>query len=143
MSFGHDSLPSAVFAAQDRDLRPIAEASAEALELNTRQRTVMDSFLHKAWFFGVRTGHKVMAETKMGQAGDPLEVVTRLQGEFRGLMERLGDDLDTTVSGTVTAWSYLGQAWIAGANFWEVELAARRIEEKAGSFEEALRRLEE
>jgi hypothetical protein len=52
------------------------------------------SFLHEAWFFGVRTGHKAMAETKMGQAGDPLA-------------------------------------------------AARMIEEKAGGFEEALRRLEE
>jgi hypothetical protein len=143
MSFGHDSLPTAVFAAQDRDLRPIAEASTEALELDARQRTVMGSFLHEAWLFGVRTSHKVMTEGKMGQEGDPLKVVTHLQGEFQDLMERLGEDLDTTVSGTVTAWSYLGQAWIAGANFWEVEIAARVIEEKAGGFEEALRRLEE
>jgi len=143
MSFGHDSLPAAVLAAQDRDLRPLAEASAEALELDAHQKTVMDSFLHEAWFFGVRTGHRMMAETKMGQQGDPLEVVTGLQGEFQDLMERLGETLDTTVSGTVTAWSYLGQAWIAGADFWEIEIAARLIEAKAGGFEEALRRLEE
>jgi hypothetical protein len=143
MSFGHDSLPTAVIAAQDRDLRPLAEASAEALELDARQRTVMDSFLHEAWFFGVRTGHQVMVGTKMGQEGDPLEVVTDLQGEFRDLMERLGEALDTTVSGTVTAWSYLGQAWIAGADFWEVEIAARLIEANAGGLEEALRRLSE
>jgi hypothetical protein len=143
MFFGHDSLPTAVLAARDRDLRPIAEASAEALELDARQSTVMESFLHEAWFFGVRTGHKVIVETKMAQEGDPREVPSGLQGEFRDLMERLGEALDTTVSGTVTAWSYLGQAWIAGAGFWEIEIAARSIEAKAGGFEEALRRLEE
>jgi hypothetical protein len=143
MSSGSDSLPTAVFAAQDRDLPPLAKASAEALELDARQRTVMDSFLHEAWFFGVRTGHRVMMETKMNQEEDPLEVVTRLQGELRDLMERLGEALNITVDGTVTAWSYLGQAWIAGAGFWEVEIAARLIEAKTGSFEEALRRLEE
>jgi hypothetical protein len=143
MSSSHDSLPSAVFAAQDRDLRPLAEESAEALDLDARQRAVMDSFLQEAWFFGVRTGHRVMAETKMGHERDPLEVVTPLQGEFRDLMERLGEALNVTVSGTVTAWSYLGQAWIAGAGFWEVEIAARVIEAKTGGLEQALRRLRE
>lgn len=143
VSSANDSLPTAVLAAQDRDLRPLAEASAEALELDAHQRAVMDSFLHEAWFFGVRTGHLMMMETKMGQEGNPLEVVGNLQGEFQDLMERLGEALNITVSGTVTAWSYLGQAWIAGANFWEVEIAARLIEAKAGGFEEALRRLSE
>lgn len=103
----------------------------------------MDSFLKEAWFFGVRTGHRMMVETKMGQEGDPLEVMTDLEGEFRDLMERLGEALNTTVSGTVTAWSYLGQAWIAGADFWEVEIAARLIEAEAGGLEETLRRLSE
>ena len=143
MFSSHDSLPTAVVAAQDRDLRPLVEESAEALELDARQRTVMDSFLHEAWFVGVRTGHRVMVETKMAQEGDPLEVATDLQGEFRDLMERLGEALNVTVSETVTAWSYLGQAWIAGAGFWEVEIAARLIEAKTGGLEEALRRLEE
>lgn len=143
MSFGPDSLPTAVLAAQDRDLRPLAEASAEALELDARQRTTMDAFLHEAWFFGARTGHRAIVETKMAQEGGPLEVVSGLQGEFQDLMERLGEALNLTVSGTVTAWSYLGQAWIAGANFWEVEIAARLIEARAGGLEEALRRLSE
>lgn len=143
MSFSPDSLPTAALAAQDRDLKPLAEASAEALELDARQKTVMESFLHEAWFLGVRTGHRVIAATKRGGEGDPLEVVSSLQGEFQDLMERLGEALNITVSGTVTAWSYLGQAWIAGANFWEVEIAARLIEAKAGGFEEALRRLSE
>ncbi|MGN6276451.1 MAG: hypothetical protein ACTHNP_11080 [Solirubrobacterales bacterium] len=139
----HDSLPTAVFAAQDRDLRPLAEESAETLKLDARQRGVMDSFLHEAWLFGVRTGHRVMVEAKIGPKADPLEVVAPLQGAFRDLMERLGEALDITVGGTVAAWSYLGRAWIAGVGFWEVEIAAREIEAQTGGLEEALRRLEE
>jgi hypothetical protein len=44
---------------------------------------------------------------------------------------------------TITAWNYLGRAWMAGAKFWEVEISARLIESQAGGFEEALRRLGE
>lgn len=137
-----DSLPTAVHTAKERDLRPLAEESADALDLDGRQLQEMKSYLHEAWFFGVRTGHTVMVETKMGQT-DPELVITRMQGEFQELMERLGDALDTTVGATIQAWNYLGRAWVAGARFWEVEIAARIIERQAGGFEEALRRLDE
>jgi hypothetical protein len=143
MPAGDDSLPTAVFTAQERDLKPLAEESAETLGLDSRQATVMESFLHDAWFFGIRTGHQIMVETKMGQEGDPLDVIAGMQGEFRDLMERLGDELNLTVGTTMEAWNYLGQAWIAGTKFWEVEIAARLIEVQAGGFEEALRRLGE
>jgi hypothetical protein len=142
MSRHEDSLPTAVFTARERDLKPLAEESAEALQLDGPQLTAMESFLHDAWFFGVRTGHRVMVETKMGQEGDPLEVVTGMQSEFQDLMEGLGEALNTTVSATITAWGYLGQAWIAGANFWEVEVAARLIEREDGGFDQILPWLE-
>lgn len=102
----------------------------------------MDSFLQDAWFFGVRTGHRIMVETKMGREGDPMDVIADMQGELRDLMERMGESLETTVSATIAAWDYLGRAWIAGSRFWEVEIAARLIEVQAGGFEESLRRLE-
>lgn len=137
-----DSLPTAVFTAQERDLKPLAEESARALQLDARQLAVMESFLRDAWFFGIRTGHRVMVETKMGREGDPLEVVTSMQGEFQDLMEGLGEALNTTVSATIAAWNYLGQAWIAGANFWEVEIAARLIEREDGGFDQSLPWLE-
>jgi hypothetical protein len=137
-----NSLPTAVFTAQERDLKPLAEESAEALQLDGRQLAAMESFLHDAWFFGVRTGHRVMVETKMGREGDPLEVVVGMQGEFQDLMEGLGEALNTTVSATIGAWSYLGQAWIAGAKFWEVEIAARLIEREDGDFDQILPWLE-
>lgn len=143
MSGGDDSLPTALFTAQDRDLKPLAEASAEVLRLDERQLTTMESFLRDAWFFGIRTGHRVMVETKMGHEGDPLEVVASMQDEFQDLMEGLGEALDTSVGATIAAWSYLGQAWIAGAKFWEVEIAARLIEQEDGGFDRTLPWLED
>lgn len=134
-------MPTAVQTAKEQDLKPLAEESAETLDLDSRQLAAMESCLHEAWFFGVRTGHRVMIETKMGET-DPTPVIAGMQGEFQELMERLGDALNTTVGTTIQAWNYLGRAWIAGARFWEVEIAARLIEHQTGGFEEMLRRLE-
>ncbi|HET7418635.1 MAG TPA: hypothetical protein VFJ61_13515 [Solirubrobacterales bacterium] len=141
MSSGDDSLPIAVQTAQDQDLKPLLEESAEALELDDQQLAAMDTFLHKTWFFGVKTGHRVIAEAKLGDA-DPAPVILGMQDEFQDLMEGLAEELNLTVGATIAAWNYLGQAWLAGARFWEVEIAARLIESQAGGFDEALRRLE-
>jgi len=140
MSLGGDSLSAAVQNAKEHDLRPLAEESAETLDLDSEKLAELESYLHDAWFFGVRTGHTVMIETKMGET-DPKPVILSMQGEFQDLMERLAEDLDTTVGTTLAAWDYLGQAWVAGARFWEVEIAARLIESQTGGFDEALRRL--
>lgn len=135
-------MSAAVESAKEQDLKPLAQESAEALGLDSRQIEAMESYLHDAWFFGIRTGHTVMAETKMGQS-DPTPVILGMQDEFQGLMERCAEELDTTVGVTIQAWHYLGKAWIAGARFWEVEIAARLIEHGTGGFGEVLRRLED
>ncbi len=140
MSFGGDSLSAAVQSAKERDLRPLSEESAETLNLDSEQLAELESYLHDAWFFGIRTGHAVMIETKMGKT-DPQPVILGMQDEFQGLMERLAEDLNTTVGTTLAAWDYLGQAWVAGARFWEIEIAARLIESQAGGFDEAWREL--
>jgi len=142
MSSGSESLSTAVQSAQEQALKPLAEECAEILDLDSRQLAEIENYLHDAWFFGVRTGHAVMVETKIGQA-DPKPVILEMQGEFQDMMERLGEALNTTVGATIQAWDYLGRAWIAGARFWEVEIAARLIEHQAGGFEELLRRFEE
>lgn len=139
---GTDSLSTAVESAKEQDLKPLAEESAEALELDSRQLGEMESYLHDAWFFGIRTGHTVMVETRMGQS-DPTPVILEMQDEFQELMERCAEALNTSVGTTIQAWNYLGRAWIAGARFWEVEIVARLIETRAGGFDEPLRRLEE
>jgi len=142
MSLGNDSLPNAVNSAREKDLKPLAEESAESLGFDSRQVAEMESYLHDAWFFGIRTGHAVMVETKLGQT-DPTPVILGMQDEFQELMERCAEALNTTVGATLEAWDYLGQAWVAGAKFWEVEIAARLIESQTGGFDEALRRLED
>ncbi|HEU5063121.1 MAG TPA: hypothetical protein VFT79_08235 [Solirubrobacterales bacterium] len=142
MSSGSDSLSTAVESAKEKDLKPLAEESAASLDLDSRQLAEMENYLHDAWFFGVRTGHTVMVETKMGQT-NPEPVIHGMQDEFQELMERCAEALNTTVSATIQAWNYLGRAWIAGARFWEVEIAARLIESQAGGFDEVLRRFED
>lgn len=139
---GSDSLPAAVESAKKRDLEPLAEESSAKLGLDERQRTELENYLHDAWFFGIRTGHTVMVETKMGET-DPGPVILGMQDEFQELMERCGESLNTTVGTTIQAWNYLGRAWIAGARFWEVEIVARLIESRSGDFEESLQRLDE
>lgn len=142
MSPGDDSLSAAVQSAKEQALRPLAEESAQALELDEQQLADLQAYLHDAWFFGIRTGHTVMTETKMGEA-DPAPVIHGMQGEFQDLMERLAEDLDTTVGTTLAAWNYLGQAWVAGAKFWEVEMTARAIESRTQSLDQALGQLGE
>jgi hypothetical protein len=142
MFLGSDNLSSAVESAKERDLKPLAEDCAETLDLDRAQLAKLADHLQDAWFFGVRTGHAVMVETRMSRV-DPEPVILEMQEEFQDLMERLADALDTTVGTTIAAWNYLGRAWIAGAKFWEVEIAARLIEAEAGNFEDAVRRFEE
>jgi len=139
---GNDSLPTAVLTAKEQDLKPLSKECAQALEFDERQLAEMETYLHDAWFFGIRSGYKVMVETKMGKT-DPSPVLAGMRDEFQKLMEDLADALNTSVGATVAAWDYLGRAWIAGAKFWEVEIAARLIEANAGGFEEMLRRLAE
>ena len=142
MASGSESLATAVESAKEQALKPLAAECAEALELDGRQLAEIEIYLHDAWFFGIRTGHAVMVETKMGQS-DPKPIILGMQDEFQDLMEGLGEALNTTVGATLQAWDYLGRAWIAGARFWEVEIAARLIEHQAGGFEEVLRRFEQ
>lgn len=139
MFLGSDSLSIAVESAKEQALRPLAEECAEALDLDSRQLAEMENYLQDAWFFGVRTGHAVMVETKMGKT-DPKPVILGMQDEFQQLMERLAEALNMTVGSTIEAWDYLGRAWFAGARFWEVEIAARIIERQTGCFDQALRR---
>jgi len=142
MFSGSDNLANAVESAKEQALRPLANECAEVLDLDERQLTAIENHLQDAWFFGVRTGHTVMVETRMGQT-DPKPVILGMQEEFQDLMEQLGEALNTTVGATIQAWDYLGQAWLAGARFWEVEIAARLIEAHAGGFDEALGQLDD
>jgi hypothetical protein len=137
-----DSLPTAVLTGQEQDLKPLLEESIDVLDLDNRQAATMEDCLHEAWFLGIKTGHRVMIETKMGES-DSMPVILSLQDEFQDVMERCAEGLNLTVQATIVAWNYLGQAWIAGAKFWEVEIAARLIEWQAGGSDGVLDWLED
>jgi hypothetical protein len=143
MSSGKDSLRTAVFTAQERALTPLIEESSETLGFDPAQAREMEVYLTRAWFFGIRTGHKVMIETRMGQEGEATPVIESMEGEFREIMEGLAESLNLTVGGTLSAWNFLGQAWLSGAQFWEVEIAARLIEAKASDIDTSMRSLED
>lgn len=142
MSQGNDSLPTAVLTAKKRDLQPLLEESTQLLELDPQQVVDMESYLRRAWFFGVKTGHKVLAEKAVGET-DAMSVLLSLQDEFRELIEGCAEALNMTIGATLAAWNYLGEAWLAGARFCEVEIAARMIEWKTGGLDENLDWLED
>src|SRR3954451_24244397 len=103
MSSGNDSLSTAVESAKEQDLKPLAEESAEALKLDSRQPAEMENYLHAAWLFGIRTGHTVMVETKMGQS-DATPVILGMQAEFQELMDRCAEALAPSIGTTIQAW---------------------------------------
>jgi hypothetical protein len=142
MSLGKDSLETAVLTAKEQDLRPLAEESRELLALDGEQAVSMEGFLHDAWFFGIRCGHIVMVEGKMGTE-DASAAMPPIEEGFQNLMEAMAESLNLTISATISAWRLLSKAWLAGARFWEVEIAARLIEMSSENFDEALRWLEE
>jgi hypothetical protein len=137
-----DSLETVVLTAKEQDLRPLAEESREQLGLDGQQATRMEEFLHDAWFFGIRSGHMVMIEGKMGTE-DASAAMPPIEEGFQELMESMAEALNLTVSKTIGAWRYLSQAWLAGARFWEVEIAARLIEMSSEGIDEAMKWLEE
>jgi hypothetical protein len=142
MSSGRDSLETAVLTAKEQDLRPLAEESRELLEFDSRQAAAMEQFLHDAWFFGIRSGHLVMVEGKMGTE-DASAAMPPIEEGFQELMEGMAEALNLTVSKTIGAWSYLSKAWLAGAHFWEVEIAARLIERTQGDFDDPMKWFED
>lgn len=142
MSSKKDSLETAVLTAKEQALKPLAEESVEFLDLDPTQAARMEDYLHEAWFFGIRSGHMVMVEGKMGTE-DASAAMPPIEEGFQELMERMAEALNLTISKTVAAWSYLSKAWLAGARFWEVEIAARLIERTSDDFDEALKWLEE
>jgi hypothetical protein len=142
MFSGNEGFPAALLTAREEDVKPLAVQSAETLGLDGRQAATMDASLQEAWFCGVRMGHNVMLQAESGSA-DAKAAILAMQDEFQDLMERTAEALEATVATTIAAWDYLGRAWIAGAKFWKVEIAARLIESETGGFDEFLRRLED
>jgi hypothetical protein len=78
------------------------------------------------------------------KAGDAKSsIITRLESEFRELMEQSADAMNLTVAHTIMMWNYLHEAWLAGNRTCEAELMALFIETQSDIGEEAARWLRE
>lgn len=122
---GFGNFRSGLLAAKDRDLTPLAEASAEALELGAEQISQLEAFLNEAWFGGTYSGHEKLRKWAETEGRGPIEIDRpELEARFKSLMERSADALNLSLPRTIAVWSYLSKAWIAGARSSEAQLAA-------------------
>jgi hypothetical protein len=133
-----------LLAAKERDLRPLLDESAEILGLDYGQTEAMGNFLDLAWFSGTRFGRDQMqARAAQGEPDVPAVAISRLEAEFKALMEESAEALNLTVSRTIDMWNYLHEAWMAGNRTCEAEMKALYIETRSDVGAEALRWLEE
>jgi hypothetical protein len=138
-SFDSEDFGNDLLAAKERDLKPLREKSAEALELNCEQSETMEDFLNLAWFSGTRSGHAQMRARATERDPDIGAVaIARLESEFKLLMDESADMLNLTVPRTIDMWNYLHQAWMAGNRTCEAELMGLFMEMKTDVAEEAL-----
>lgn len=132
-----------LLSAKERDLKPLLEESAEALDLDYSQLVEMERYLDEAWFFGSRSGHAQMqARVEARRFDIPPVRVKEIEVEFKALMEASADSLNLTTMMTVCMWSILSQAWVAGTKACEAELIALLIEQNSDIASEAQEWLE-
>jgi hypothetical protein len=130
--------------AKERDLRPLLQESTEALELDPSQADRMEAFLTDAWVHGTNASHaQILTRTLQREATTDRAGIEKVEAEFKALMEESADALNLTVDQTISMWSYLGQAWIAGSHACETEVMASLLETKSDVAEEALKWLED
>ena len=142
-SFDSEDFGNDLLAAKERDLKPLREQSAAALELDCEQSAAMEDFLNLAWFSGTRSGHAQMQARATERDPDIGAVaIKRLESEFKLLMDESADMLNLTVPRTIDMWNYLHQAWMAGNRTCEAELMGLFVEMKTNVAEEALEWLE-
>jgi hypothetical protein len=130
-------------AAKERDLRPLLEECVEILEFDYRQAEAMEDFLDLAWFSGTRCGRDQMEVRATKKSSAKGTIISRLESEFRALMEQSAEALNLTVAYTITMWNYLHEAWMAGNRTCEAELMALFVEMQSDVSGEALKWLEE
>lgn len=143
-SGGGGDLRSELLAAKERDLKPLLEESVDLLDLDDEQTEAMEDFLTLAWFSGTRCGHdQIEARATQTEPDLRATVISRLESEFKALMDESADTLNLTISRTITMWHFLHDAWMAGNRSCEAELLALFIERKHDIGAEALEWLAE
>lgn len=133
--FEHDLL-----AAKERDLAPLLRESSTSLDFDSTQAKEMAAFLCEAWFLGANAGHaQVLARARQAKADLDRAGVEQVEAEFKALMERSAEALELSADETISMWSVLGKAWIAGTHACESEALANFLSADSGIADEALR----
>lgn len=136
--FGNDLL-----VAKERDLKPLRGESEDALGLDYEQTEAMEDFLDIAWCAGLRSGQAQMeARAKERRPNIAAVAIRHFEEDFKELMEESADTLNLSLAGTISMWSFLHQAWMAGNRTCEAEMMGLFMEVKNDVAEEALKWLE-
>jgi hypothetical protein len=137
--FGDDLL-----VAKERDLEPLLEESTELFDLDYDQMIAMEDWLTLAWCSGIRSGHAQL-EAKATQTDPDLGAVAarQFESDFKPLMLKSADSLNLTMPATISMWSFLREAWMAGNRTSTHELMRLYIEVNSDVPEEARQWLEE
>lgn len=141
---GNGDFESDLLTAKERDLAPLLRESATSLDFDETQASEMSAFLGEAWFLGVNAGHsQVLTGALQREAGVDRAGVEKVEAEFKALMERSAEALELSADETISMWSVLGKAWLAGAHACENEAVANFLRADSGIAEEARRWLED
>jgi hypothetical protein len=127
-----------LFAAKEREIKPLLEESSEILDLDYGQAEAMENFLNLAWVCGTRSGRDQM-RARATECNPDVEAVavSHLKSDFKGLMDQAAAALNLTVLRTINMWNYLHEAWVAGNRTCEAEMMALYIELRSDVGEEA------
>jgi hypothetical protein len=137
--FGNDLL-----AAKDRDLKPLLAESEGVLDLDHSQAEAMEDFLTLAWFSGFRSGQAQMKAQATEDEPDIRAVaISHFEADFKELMERSAELLNLSVPSTISMWSLLHRAWLAGNRTCKAELMGLYLERQTDVTEEARRWLDD
>jgi hypothetical protein len=138
-----EELGNDLLAAKERDLEPLREESIDALDLEPDQATTLVSFLDSSWLSGLRAAYDQMRARATEREPDLRAVaVERLESEFKVVMEEAAERLNLSLTGTISMWSMLHQAWMAGNRSGEAELMALYLEVNSDVAEEVRRWLD-
>jgi hypothetical protein len=131
--FGND-----LVAAKERDLKPLRAESEETLELDYEQTATMEELLDLAWFAGIRSGQAQLNARVTEENPDIRAIaIERFETDLKGLLEQSADLLNLSLTMTISMWSLLHKAWLAGSRTCEAEMIGLYLAMQSDVTEEA------
>jgi hypothetical protein len=130
-------------AAKERDLKPLRTESEEILDLDFEQAKALEDLLDLAWFAGIRSGQAQM-DARVTEENPDIRAIAieRFETDLKALLEQSADLLNLSLSNTISMWTLMHHAWMAGNRTCEAEMVGLYLELNSDVAEEAQRWLE-